>query len=189
MGSRPKITLEKTRVSQTIDLQKEFGIDFSTRPDLALQLGQEFIDRIRDRTEDENRSIDGKPLKKYNKDYIDSDEFKDFGKSARDVNMTLTGRMMDDMDVLDLSGNQITIGFVDSTETAKAYNHNVGDTLPKRAFFGVNGKEISNIKKKYKSDIDEINNQNIDRAAIFSQIVGLTAREQFDDIFDELFGL
>lgn len=182
---KPKLT--KNEVSQTINFKNDFGVDLSERPDLALAIGQAVLDRIEERTVEKNRGVDGRRLKKYSKDYIDSDEFKDFNKNPNEVDMTLTGRMMDDMDILDLKGNNLKIGFLSSQENAKAYNHNVGDTVPKRPFFGVNKSDIKEIKREFKDNIDEIKNQKIERSLIADFIAGLSARDTFNEIFNDFF--
>lgn len=73
----------------------------------------------------------------YSEGYADSLQFKAWGKSKNKVNMKLTGGMLGSIEVIDTSGNEIIIGWTDDTENAKAFNHNTGDTLPKRAFFGI----------------------------------------------------
>ncbi len=149
----PKITKKKT--SQKINLKEEFGIDFRGRDSLKQALGQAIIDRMVSRTKD-GKSFFGKNFRKYSKDYIDSEDFKAFGKSPGDVNMTLTGDMLASIDILDISGNTIEPGIDDPEEAIKSFAHNTGDgKMPRRAFFGITRKELKEIKSEFDSEIKD----------------------------------
>ena len=150
---KPKIT--KKEVSQKFNLGEYFGVDFGRDPDLKQEIGQAIIDKIIERTED-GKDISEKGFKKYSKEYVDSDEFKDFGKSKNEINMTLTGRMLDDIDIISESRNTIKIGFEDSTEILKAFNHNTGDTVKKRKFFGIRERDLKEIGKEFRSELNAI---------------------------------
>lgn len=151
---KPKLT--KKEVSQKFNLGKLFGVDFSRDPDLKQEIGQAIIDKIIERTEN-GKAIGGKKdLKSYSKEYVESDEFKDFGKSKSEINMTLTGRMLDDIDIISESRNTIKVGFEERKEILKAFNHNTGDTVPKRKFFGITKGELDDIKKEFKDDLKAI---------------------------------
>lgn len=150
-----KSTETESEVSQTVDLNKLFGVDVSNDPGLAQSFGQAMIDEILDRTED-NVGVNGRPLKDYSEEYIDSKTFKRRFKSPGDVNMKLRGTMLGTLTVKDDGGGKVTIGWNDSTENAKAYNHHTGDTLPRRPFFGVNQSELRNLREEFKPDISVI---------------------------------
>lgn len=150
---KPKLT--ESEVSQEFDLKEIFDVDFDLPNDLVQNFGQDLIDRIIERTEG-GKAIHGRNLKRpYSKSYRDSDEYKDFGKTGK-VNMTLTGSMLDDIDIIDDEGDTIKIGFNEDLQNKKAFNHNVGDTVPKRPFFGINKKELKKIAASYKEEIDEL---------------------------------
>lgn len=149
------LKLTEAEVSQTIDLKEVFGVSLVGNEALKQQIGQALIDRIIERTES-NLDVNGKNLKPYSKEYIESDDFKAFDKSENDVNMTLTGNMLGTLDIVDTSGSKIKLGWDDATENAKAYNHNVGDTVKKRPFFGVTKADIDVVKKEF---IDEVSAQ------------------------------
>lgn len=153
MAKLDGLKLSQDEVSQTIDLKEVFGVSLTGNEALKQVIGQALIDRIIQRTES-NKSVTGGQLKKYSKEYIESDEFKAFDKSAGDVNMKLTGDMLGTLDIIDSSGSKIKLGWDDSTQNAKAYNHNVGDTVPKRAFFGVTKSDIDSVKREF---ADEVN--------------------------------
>lgn len=153
----------KTNVEQTIDLDEVFGVDFSGMRSLREAIGEAILDRIRTRTQSgDGIKFDGmgrgKPVKlksPYSKSYSKSLDFKAFGKSRGNVNMTLTGDMLGLMDIKRQSGNSITIGWTDQDENAKAYNHSLGDTVPSRPFFGISKTELQAIKKDFGSEIRE----------------------------------
>ena len=132
--------LNDYEVSQEFDLSDVFDVEFDLPGDLVSNIAQDIIDRIVERTED-GKAIHGRNLRRpYSKAYKESDEFKDFGKTNK-VNMTLTGRMLDDIDIIEENGNSFKVGFTELIQNKKAYNHNTGDTTTKRPFFGVSKKE------------------------------------------------
>lgn len=152
---------KKTNVEQTIDLKEVFGIDFRGLTSLKEAIGGAILERIRQRTESgDGISFTGdraRPVKlkaPYSKQYADSLDFKAFGKSRNNVNMKLTGDMLGLMDIKRQSGNSITIGWSSAEENAKAFNHSVGDTVPRRPFFGVSKTELADIRKEFKSEIN-----------------------------------
>ena len=134
-----KIKETKSQVSQTINIRKILGR--SPTEAEKQSIGQALIDRIIDRTES-GKGLNGKNLKSpYSDAYADSLDFKAFGKSKNKVNMTLTGDMLASIDILSSTRDTITIG-IEGDEAPKAFNHQTGDTVPKRRFFGVTRKDI-----------------------------------------------
>jgi hypothetical protein len=149
------LKLSQEEVSQTLNLNELFGANLSGNSALVQEIGQAIIDKIISRTE-AGKSVDGTKLKSpYSKMYSESLEFKAFGKSKNKVNMTLTGSMIGTIDILESRGGKLKIGWSDAEENAKAYNHNAGDTVPRRAFFGLNEKELQEIKKEFDPIVKE----------------------------------
>lgn len=152
--------VKKNRVEQKIELKDIFrGVDLSNR-DLKEYIGEAIIEYIRERTADGKGvkfNDDGRAssvnLKKYSKTYIDSDEFKAFGKSKDQVNMTLTGDMLGLMDIVNVGKDSVTIGWNDDEQIPKAYNHIVGDTVPSRPFFGISKSELNELAKDLRLDV------------------------------------
>ncbi len=150
----PKIT--KKTIEQVIDLQEIFGVDLTDVPALKEQLGQAIVDQIVKRTED-GKAYGGGHLKSpYSPGYVKSRPFKAAGKKAGEITMELTGDMMASIDVLSSDGNQLKIGIDDELQILKAYNHNTGDTVPERPFFGVTRAELLDIGVKFRPQIDAI---------------------------------
>lgn len=149
-----KISLDE--FSQTIDLDKWVGAPVSKDTTLSRAIMQEVIDYTKSRVSD-GLGYGEKPLRpKYSKAYTNSDDFIAAGKTGV-VNMTLSGDMIGALDILDESGSKFTYGLADDDEIPKAYNHQTGDTLPKRKWFGLTRDEFrENILPKFKKDISDI---------------------------------
>ena len=187
--SNMKVTKEE--VSQTFDIETEFGVDLSDEPRLRDEIGQAIIDRIRERCVDDNEDYLNRPLKKYDEDYDESDAFDDFNKSEADVNMTLTGKMLESIDFED---NQSVIKIeVAKKETPKAYNHQIGDTVERRSWFGMSKKEIGDIKKSFSNELkaakakQEPKRQSVLDLLATEQLETQTTEEAFGDLFSVSF--
>lgn len=147
-------------VEQEIDLKELFGVDMKDYPEIKALVGEAIIETIRNRTESgrgirfngDRSSTYG--FKGYSDEYKASPEFRAFNKTSK-VDLTMTGDMLGMLDIIDDSGNKITVGWEDSEQNAKAYNHQEGDTVPPRPFFGVSKSELKDISSKYKSEIKD----------------------------------
>lgn len=149
-----KLNITKKEVSQEIDLNNLIKADISEDEQLVLKIGQKIIDYIEDRV-DEGLGYSRKKLEpEYSDEYADSLQFKAAGKSKTDVNMKLTGDMMASIDIIEVNGSKITIGIDDPDQAPKAFNHQTGDTVPKRPFFGVTHKELKEfVLSEFKDEI------------------------------------
>src|SRR5689334_18399124 len=74
------------------------------------QLADDIIEFIVARTE-KGRDVDGDSFPPYSEAYIKSLAFKIGGKSARKVNLTLSGDMLAAIEVLESKRGKLTIGF------------------------------------------------------------------------------
>jgi hypothetical protein len=148
----PKATLE--RVSQTIDLNEIVGSDISKDEKLVTKIGQSIIDYMEQRVED-GLGYGRKKLKSpYSKSYASSLDFTAAGKSKNHVNMRLSGDMLASIDIVETNGAKVTIA-IEGDQAPKAFNHQTGDTLPKREFFGVTKDEVKKyILEEFKSEIE-----------------------------------
>lgn len=162
-----------------------FGVSFQGERALRMAIAQKVIDHIVKRTQ-EGKDISGKNLAKYHPDYIASAEFELAGKSKDEVNMTLTGNMLAQLDLLSDSPNTIRIGWEDTEEILKAYNHNVGDTVTKRPFFGITPKEAKEvILEEFDKDIESLKRGNDNRKTI-GDILGDAFKTRAVDTVDNL---
>ncbi len=150
---------------EVIDIGEIFGVDAILDRAMLESFGQEVIDYIVKRTEDGKR-YDGTKFKGYDEDYVKSEEFKAYGKSASEVNLTQTGNMLGQLDILQIEGNRITIGWEDNEERAKAFGHHTGmrghpileGKTPPRPFFGMTLNQLNNLAGPY---IDELKQDQI----------------------------
>lgn len=168
-----KRTLELNKVEMEIDLAGFFGVDSIPR-DVSERLGQACIDHIVERT-GKGKDVDGNRFTGYDKDYIDSDEFEAWGKSPRKINMELTGDMLGTLDIIDIDGGRVKIGWKDDTEIKKAFNHNTGDTVPKREFFGLTDSQLKQLAEPFAEDIKKVEPSNKE---LFGLLDYLTAAEE-----------
>ena len=84
------------------------------------QIGLEIISYIIDRTKS-GQGIGRVPFKtKYSKNYTKTSEFAIADKSPSDVNLTLSGDMLDSMEVVETSTGRIKIGLVGKHENDKS---------------------------------------------------------------------
>ena len=178
-------------VSITVDLKEIFGTDIQR--DLGERLGTAFVDRIVKSAEG-GKSPKGHALKKYDDDYVASDEFKAAGKSKNKVNMTLYGDMLAQMEVLNFSDSKVTIGWQDSTQNAKAYAHMTGyrghPTIKngtKREFFFVSQKMIDEVKEEFAGEVEERSNSESNVAETLTALgIFQTVRDQEESQSDQL---
>jgi len=158
--AKPKgLILEEDLVAQEFDLEEITGRDFSEDEPLLFEIGEAVADFVRDRSAS-NKGIGGKTLPKpYSKVYQESADFKLFGKSANDVNMRLTGDMLDSIEIIDAQGSKLLVGITDEN-APKAHGHMTGKNgqVPKmkREFFGLTADELNKVLKEFKSDIKKL---------------------------------
>tara|TARA_R110001632_G_scaffold52197_4_gene129714 strand:+ start:2211 stop:2795 length:585 start_codon:yes stop_codon:yes gene_type:complete len=188
MALASELTLSKTEVSQKIDLSQYF--DGPISDDVKLQIGQAFVDRIVERSED-GKDVNGKNLPSYSKSYRDSEDFSRFGKSASDIDMTLRGNMLEGID-FETSGDDITIA-VDDADTKKAHGNITGQEgkwKSKREFFGITESEAKEIardfKEEFKDDLSVNTGTKLLLDAFTTQLFSVQ-QNAFNNLFDVLF--
>jgi hypothetical protein len=150
--------LNKTKVELELDLAEMFPnkkLDLATKE----QIAQAIIDKIISNSES-GLDRNGKKLPKYSKGYSASEEFKLYGKNKDDPNMTLSGDMLGQIDILKITGNKVRIGWEDELQNAKAHGNITGQEGKwthegkkiKRDFFGLKPDEITELKKIIEED-------------------------------------
>jgi hypothetical protein len=159
-----RLNQSRSDFSLTVDLRELFGEPVSE--DIALSFGQGVIDTITDRLDDSKRLGGGK-LKNYSDEYSESLVFKAFGKSRTSPNLELTGEMLADLDIIEVTPTRLKIGFRDTTQRDKAYNHHTGDTVPARPFLGLEDKELKSLVERFKPEVSESILDGIDPASLF----------------------
>lgn len=139
----------------SIDVPKAYG------PDEREAIAQDLIDYIVERTQS-GKGKGGKGFAGYSDSYIHSKEFKIAGKSAGDVNLTLTGDMLADLKLISNRAGKIIIGYENGTESNAKADGNIRGTYgkskasgPRRDFLGLTETEIQKVLDKYSPDDKE----------------------------------
>lgn len=180
--SDPKYS--KKEVSQKFNLKQLLG--YSPSEDQKKLFYDLVVDKIVERSTS-GKDINNRKFKKYTAEYADKK-----GVSRDSVNMVLEGNMLSSFESSQgLQPNVVKVKMEEGVETLKSYNHNVGDTLPKRQFFGIKeGKDLQKIVK----DVDGLKpQQNLKESSLLKAIstVRVTQDRVDNEIvtaFDILFG-
>lgn len=142
----------------TVNLSEMFNLPFFPKDDgLRQAIGQAIIDAIVKKAESGD-FLSGSTRKGYSKAYSESDAGVIYGKKAgAKVNLRASGDMLNSLTVdLPSTSNKVEIAFIDSLESQKAHGHvNGSDVLPKRDFFGLTNKELSDIAKRFDNAVSD----------------------------------
>ena len=126
-------------ISQEIDLSELLGRKpTSNEKRLFAEIA---IDTINTRTLD-GKTVNGGSFKPYSAAYA-----KEKGVTRDSVDLFLEGDMLESISRRSSKEKSSTV-FIQmekGLQTKKAFNHNTGDTLPKREFFGITRNEAENI--------------------------------------------
>lgn len=185
MAKAPGLIVDEDLVAQEFDLEELLGVDLSNEESLAEEIGQDIVDFIQERAAN-GQGIGGKELRSpYSKAYSKSIEFELFGKSEDEVNMRLTGDMLDSIEVLGFDNNVLTVG-ISGGEAPKAHGHMTGKngTVPKmkREFFGLSKSEIAEITDRYQDQIEEIAQRKAGEESLLTD----SENQQIDRIFNTI---
>lgn len=151
---KTKRTLKSNNPRLDVNLKEVFGKRLPESPALKTAIGQAMLDKILERTEG-GRSFTGSKFPKYSEQYIKSNEFEAFGKTPGEINMSLRGDMMGQLDFELKSKNVLQFKWEDPTQAAKAHGHITGNVGKKRDFLGLSDKELNQIKNEFKDAVEE----------------------------------
>lgn len=122
------------------------------------ELGKRIVEEVRERTD---RGIDknGKQFKGYTKEYKQSLDFKNAGKTSK-VDLQLTGDLLAELDVVTISSSSITIGYPVGHElagqaegnTIGSYGQSSGNTSRARDYIGLPDKVVNRIVQEIRSE-------------------------------------
>lgn len=138
MALRDRISLSEKVMSQEVDLRELFGREPKPVELAAFEEGA--VETIIKRTQSGNDK-NGDPFKEYSPDYAEQ-------KGSSDVDLTLMGDMLLGVQTR-RTGNGVEI-YLEGDQVPKGYNHQVGDTLPKREWFGLTEDEAREIANRVK---------------------------------------
>lgn len=107
------------------------------------KIGRLIIARIIERTL-AGRDVNNQPFASYDPKYKASLVFELAGKTDN-VNLKLTNNMLNSLRLIDVKTPKYIVIGIDNRTQPYAYNHNIGDTLPKREFIGINKADLQQI--------------------------------------------
>lgn len=169
---KPKYT--KSEVSQRFNLKQLLGYEPSN---IQREFFHDLVnERIEDRTKD-GRDINNKKFRPYSSEYA---EFK--GVSRGDVDLTLNDNMLQSFDDSNSAeqANIVKVQMKPGTQTLKAFNHNTGDTLPQRTFFGVNNKRELEPLLREVDELRPVQDGSITLANLLTALESLSIRREDD---------
>lgn len=159
---------------------------FGERPPDDEKFRQEIADAVveivKARTQD-GISAKGNKFTKYSDKYA-----KKKGVSPGDVDLTFDGDMLEALDMIESTSQTITLGFDDELQNAKAWNHNTGDTVPKRQFLGLMKKEMEEIAQRYADELQSIKAQTSESQDLTQQELDSIVRDILSGQFDDELG-
>lgn len=158
-------------------------------------IAQEVIDEVIKRSQIDNKDKNGRSFPGYSKEYKESFDFQ--FKRGGGVNLTLSGEMLESMEVVDVKDNgEITIGYDNADSDLKgkvdgncsgSYGQSTGSYLKARNFLGIESDRLKKIIDKYKQ-VPEVVAEN--RAEMINKIssvsIKLNPMKSFIDELDEL---
>lgn len=148
--------IRKDLLEYRVNLKKQLkGIkDPAQRKRAAKIAGEEALKKIKEYMNKAKSPVTGRSFAKLSKEYAKTKK-KMVGNSK--PNLQLTGDMIEEIE-LDYDKDSFTIFIDDPDETAKAYNHNVGDTVKARPFIPDDSKRQKfdgAIRDKYEKKIKD----------------------------------
>jgi hypothetical protein len=120
--------INKSEVSKTIDLKIPSGIPAEVADEIKQQVGDYLVAAILDEVGGGASPVSGKDFPQLSKDYADDQK-----GGRRLANLDLEGDMLNAL-TFEPTTKGVKVGIFDSDQAIKAFNHNTGDTLPKRSF-------------------------------------------------------
>lgn len=149
------------KVKFKINLDELFGGRHNTNEGTRQSIGQAIIDKIVERTAEQNVDKFGKTLGKYSPGYKKSLGFKVMKGGQGTVNLKASGDMLASITIVESTPHTITIGFDDAEQNAKAYGHISGmaghpvldGRVKVRDFFGLPKRELESIASDFEDQV------------------------------------
>jgi hypothetical protein len=155
MRKKRKMPLSKDEVSFELEFDLE-NVPEEDRETALEDVGQFLVDSILDYVGQGKSPVSGKrDFKALSTPYADREKGGDTL-----ANLDLTGGMLDSL-TYKVVGDKVVVGIFDEDEAIKAYNHNIGDTLPKRQFIPDDAKGES-LKSDIQRGISSIISEYVD---------------------------
>jgi hypothetical protein len=156
----------------TLDLKDVFGVSEIPQDNLLKQeIGQAIVDSIVENTKRGDFLAQSSGAQSYSESYADSFDFKVYGKSKNNVNLTASGDMLRAIDFEINDDGIMSIYFNDETEAAKAHGHITGNIGKKRDFFGLDHKDLILATREYRSVIKDRIEENKSKIQIDEDVI------------------
>lgn len=183
------ITLSE--VSKSIDLDLPANLPADVKNDIKDEVGSFLVDSILDYVGEGRSPVTGRGFKQLDKEYADRE------KGGRTLaNLDLEGDMLNSL-IYRKTGDGVDVGIFDDSQTPKAFNHNTGDTLPKRQFIPDESENFvgdikKGVEKIVKDRVSEFREDTFEpRVAAETRPTRsapvVTTQSAVDDILDEIF--
>lgn len=162
------------------------------KPDEREALALEILEQIVERTKN-GKDKDGDRFPSYSKSYKNSLNFKIGGKSSK-VDLTLSGDMLADMQLLSHKSGELVIGFENGTESNAKAEGNIrgtyGQKTPRsdraRDFLGIDDKSLSRILADYPADDIDAKKEKVEELrAIYGKADAISARVFIEEIDED----
>lgn len=176
------------KVKYKINLNDLFGERLNLNRATREAIGQAIIDKIVERTSEQNIDKFGRSLGSYSESYAKSLDGQVYGKrKGGPVSLLASGDMLGSLTIIEQTPQTITLGFEDRLQNDKAYGHISGmqghpildGKVKKRDFLGLPKNELQAIA----ADFD-------DRAKAIDAIESAASREDLDkaivDLIEEI---
>lgn len=145
--------IRKNKISYTLDLKEELEeLKPSKRKSAAEAVGLFLLDSIVFELNSERTPVEDGSYKKGLSDNY-KEQKRRAGKGTK-ADLQLEGDMLGNVSIK-ATKDSVTLSITDTTEKKKAYNHNVGDTLPARQFLPDDDKDQV-FKKKITRKIGDV---------------------------------
>jgi hypothetical protein len=148
MGLAGKRKISLAEMSQQINLARRLGR--TPTPEELEMFAEMAIERINQRTLD-GQTVNGGSFAPYSEKYAEAK-----GVSRNSVDLFLDGDMLDSLDYdINEDTGTVTILINNDEVLPRAYNHHVGDTLPRRPWFGITPDEVEELTALIPEESDE----------------------------------
>lgn len=149
--------------------QQKFTVEISEKytAEERRAIAAEILQRITERTREEGKDKNNRNFPGYSKAYKESLNFKIAGKSSK-VDLTLSGEMIDALELLKSTRGKIEIGYAAGDEiNGKVEGNRLGtygqssQVGPKRDFLGITKSDLQEILRSYPLRNEEKRSQSV----------------------------
>ena len=152
--------IRQNKVSYTLDVSEYLeDVPEDDREDATFEAGEAALEKITEYMENRKTPVSGvKNFRALSKEYA---KIKQKRVGNKNPNLRLTGKLIESLDV-ESDNKSFSIRVIGKKDTEKAYNHNTGDTVPKRQFLPDDTKR-SGPGSKFKRDVVSVIKKTINR--------------------------